>query len=170
MSIAGSDAAAAGFAHGQSLGLGGSRRGLPFERAQFDAAQAQFVSGDDARAVAAADAAKQAVGARPRLRAADPTADCHLRRFNREFSVLRAASATREFECTGKERWLDARERADLDDDALDRLCTIIQRNFNDLRQKALADRQLVHGRNSTAEPPASYVRNRTDDAAMRVL
>jgi hypothetical protein len=38
------------------------------------------------------------------------------------------------------------------------------------LRQQALADGQLVHARNSNAAPPVSYVRNRTDDAALRVL
>jgi hypothetical protein len=143
---------------------------MPFERAQFDAAQAQFVSGDDARAKAAAVAAQQAVGDCPRLRAADHAADCHLRRFNREFSMRGAASAAGKFECAGKERWLDARERADLDDDALNRFGTIIQSDFSDLQQKALADGQLMHAWNSTAAPPAAYVRNRTDDPPMRML
>jgi len=84
--------------------------------------------------------------------------------------MRRAASATRDFECTGEQRRLNAGERADFDDDALDRLRAIIQSNFSDLRQKSLADGQLVHAGNSTAAAPAAYVRNRTDEAAMRVL
>jgi len=81
-----------------------------------------------------------------------------------------ATSAAREFERSDELLRLDARERADLDDDALDRSRTMIQSDFSYLRQKALADGQFVHARNSTAAPPAAYVRNRTDDAAMRML
>ncbi len=90
-------------------------------RTQFDASQAQFVSRYDARSVPTTSVTNQAVGRCLRLRTADHAAHCHARDIYRQHSLRGAAAGARQCKCSPEQGGLNARQRADLDDDALHR-------------------------------------------------
>ena len=96
--------------------------------------------------------------------------DGHLRRVHRQGSVGRTTSGARGLECPGEQRCVDAGQWTHFHHDALDRLSALLSRNGGDLRQKRLADGQLVHRADATAGPSAEYVRNRTDRMARSLL
>ena len=120
--------------------------------------------------MSAAGTAQQAVGCRLRTGAAAHAADGHLRSFDRQGGIRRAAAGTRDLEGSREQRCVHSRQRTDLQHDALDRLGAALFRDRSDLQNQRLANGQLVHRADATARRRPAYVRNRTDRAAATLL
>jgi hypothetical protein len=105
-----------------------------------------------------------------RSRTAGQAADDDVCCFYRQYGVRRAAAFAREAKCLFNQGGLDASEWADFHGNVFHHRGTAIIGDFYDLREKRLADGQLMHLKNPNGGRLVMYVRQRTDRGATRVF
>ncbi|HTT41357.1 MAG TPA: hypothetical protein VMH32_27180 [Burkholderiales bacterium] len=143
------DGATTSLAHDYSPLRSGRRGGLRVGYVQLDGAQSQFISFKHLCTVAAARAAQQTVGLRGRCCTAVRAAHHDLENCERQYCALCTGAEACDLKGSAQQLRFDTRESADLDIHALDRLRAITCRDFRNLCEQRLANREFVHAKPS---------------------